>query len=264
MTKEVAPARPSSTILLLRERVEGFDVFMMVRHHQIEFASGGLVFPGGSVDAADRAIAARPELYASGAAASDPALEFRIAAVRETFEESGILLARLHGSDQLIDAARAAEIEAAHRAALCEGKLSFADVIGANGLVLALDLLVPYAHWVTPVVMPKRFETWFFLAKAPPDQVGMHDGKEATDSIWLSPREALQGSSSGRFNLPFPTARNLVRLGKQPTVAAAFDDALNKPIVTVMPVLSKHGDKRMLRIPAEAGYDGELFEVPAG
>ena len=86
-------------------------------------------------------------------------------------------------------------------------------------LELALDLLVPYAHWITPLSMPKRFDTWFYLAKAPPEQLGMHDGKETTDSIWLSPREALAGGDSGRFTLPFPTTRNLIKLGKQPSVA---------------------------------------------
>jgi hypothetical protein len=109
--------------------------------------------------------------------------------------------------------------------------------------------------------MPKRFDTWFFLGAAPPEQVGVHDGKESIESIWLSPREALEGGDNGRFKLPFPTTRNLIRLGKQGGVAAALADARQRPIVTVMPVMTKDGDKRQLRIPAEAGYDGELFEV---
>jgi hypothetical protein len=134
-------------------------------------------------------------------------------------------------------------------------------VLGGNGLVLALDELVPYAHWITPEGMPKRFDTWFFLAAAPPEQVGAHDGRESTDSIWLSPREALAGSQSGRFKLAFPTTRNLIKLGKQPNVKAALDEAAGKPIVTVMPVIIRLDSRRQLRIPKEAGYDGELFEV---
>jgi 8-oxo-dGTP pyrophosphatase MutT (NUDIX family) len=262
MTESVA-ARPSSTILLLREgATEAIEVFMMVRHHQIEFASGALVFPGGSVDPGDQDIIARPELYADQGQ-DGATLNFRIAAIRETFEESGILLARPRGATGLIAASRAAGIEAAHRAALCAGKVSFAQLLADNDLVLALDLLVPYAHWITPEKQPKRFDTWFFLAAAPPEQVGMHDGKESTDSIWLSPREALAGGDSGRFTLPFPTTRNLIKLGKQPTVAAALQDARGRPVVTVMPVVTRHGDKRRLRIPAEAGYDGEVFEISA-
>ncbi|WP_213772763.1 NUDIX hydrolase [Bradyrhizobium sp. dw_78] len=282
MADIVAP-RPASTVLLLRDSVAGvggkgrdaddrgrdadgegrgeIEVFMMVRHHQIEFNSGALVFPGGSVDAADKEIIAEPELY-SGAGGLDAAeLSFRIAAIRETFEESGILLARPRGSNALIDAGRAAGIESAYRAALCDRKITFATILADSGLSLALDELVPYAHWITPEGMPKRFDTWFFLAAAPPEQIGAHDGKESTDSIWLSPREALAGGESGRFKLPFPTTRNLIRLGKQPNVHAALDDIKGKPIVTVMPVMTRLNGGRQLRIPAEAGYDGELFEV---
>jgi 8-oxo-dGTP pyrophosphatase MutT (NUDIX family) len=263
MTEAVAP-RPASTILLLRDGAAGeIEVFMMVRHYEIDFNSGALVFPGGSVDASDKEIIERPELYSGGEGLAAAELSFRIAAVRETFEESGILLARPQGSMALVDAKRAAEIEADHRADLCEGKTTFPKVLADNKMSLALDQLVPYAHWITPERMPKRFDTWFFLASAPPAQLGAHDGKESTDSIWVSPREALEGGESGRFKLPFPTTRNLIRLGKQPNVKAALDDISGKPIVTVMPVMTKLNGGRQLRIPLEAGYDGELFEVGA-
>ena len=287
---ETVAARPASTILLLRDGAQrpddksrGFDdnsrahddksrgpddkgrgeieVFMMVRHHEIEFSSGALVFPGGSVDAADREIIARPGLYSGGEGCDEAGLSFRIAAIRETFEESGILLARPRGAEGLVEASRAAEIEAKHRAALAERKTTFLQVLSESGMVLALDALVPYAHWVTPEGMPKRFDTWFFLAAAPPQQLGAHDGRESTDSLWLSPREAVAGGESGRFKLPFPTTRNLIKLGKQPNVRSALDDARGKPVVTVMPVLTKSDGRRQLRIPIEAGYDGELFEM---
>jgi 8-oxo-dGTP pyrophosphatase MutT (NUDIX family) len=264
----VVQPRPASTILLLRDSTGAsngeIEVFMMVRHYEIDFNSGALVFPGGSVDKGDQEIIARPELYSGGEGLDVAALSFRIAAIRETFEESGILLARVSGSKTLVDAKRAAEIEASSRAALSEGKTSFLQVLTDNGVVLALDELVPYAHWITPEGMPKRFDTWFFLAAAPPEQVGAHDGKESTDSIWLSPREALAGGESGRFKLPFPTTRNLIKLGKQPNVKAALGDSRGRPVVTVMPVMTKLNGGRQLRIPAEAGYDGELFEVGAG
>jgi 8-oxo-dGTP pyrophosphatase MutT (NUDIX family) len=266
MTEAVVP-RLASTILLLRDSAATageIEVFMMVRHYEIDFNSGALVFPGGSIDKGDQEIIARPELYSGGEGLDAGALSFRIAAIRETFEESGILLARPAGSKTLIDAKRASEIEAANRAALCEGKISFLKVLSDNGLLLALDELVPYAHWITPEGVPKRFDTWFFLAAAPPEQVGAHDGKESTDSIWLSPREALAGGDSGRFKLPFPTTRNLIRLGKQKSVDAALADSRGRKIVTVMPVLTKlAGGGRQLRIPLEAGYDGEVFEVGA-
>jgi 8-oxo-dGTP pyrophosphatase MutT (NUDIX family) len=263
MAEAVAP-RPASTILLLRDSAVTrgeIEVFMMVRHYEIDFSSGALVFPGGSVDKGDQEIIANPSLYSGGEGLDAAALSFRIAAIRETFEESGILLARVSGSNSLVDAKRAGEIEAAHRVALCEGKTTFSEILAENGIMPALDELVPYAHWITPEGMPKRFDTWFFLAAAPPEQAGAHDGKESTDAIWLSPREALAGGESGRFKLPFPTTRNLIKLGKQPGARAALDDSRGKPVVTVMPVMTKLNGGRQLRIPREAGYDGEVFEV---
>jgi 8-oxo-dGTP pyrophosphatase MutT (NUDIX family) len=271
-----ATTRPASTVLLLRDRAAasggegralddkgrgGIEIFMMVRHREIEFSSGALVFPGGSVDAGDHEIVARPEFYAGGEGLDAAALSFRIAGVRETFEESGILLARPRGSSSLVDAKQAASIEAGHRAALAEGRTTFAGVLAETSMVLALDQLVPYAHWITPEQMPKCFDTWFFLAAAPPDQLGAHDGRESTDSIWLSPREAVAGGESGRFKLPFPTTRTLIKLSKQPDVEAALAAATATPIVTVMPVMTTLNGGRQLRIPVEAGYDGEVFEV---
>jgi 8-oxo-dGTP pyrophosphatase MutT (NUDIX family) len=269
MAAEMVVPRPASSILLLHDRAGGsgeqggqeIEVFMMVRHYEIDFASGALVFPGGSVEPGDHGIIAHPELYSGGEEHGADELSFRIAAIRETFEESGILLARPEGSKALIEAKRAAAIEAANRADLSEGRTSFLQVLAENALVLALDELVPYAHWITPTGMPKRFDTWFFLAAAPPAQLGAHDGRESTDSIWLSPQEALAGAESGRFKLPFPTTRNLIRLGKQPNVNAALEDARKRPIVTVMPVVTNLNGRRQLRIPLEAGYDGELFEM---
>src|ERR1700749_1378526 len=162
MLAEAVAPRPASTILLLRDSAVTrgeIEVFMMVRHYEIDFSSGALVFPGGSVDKGDQEIIANPTLYAGGEGLDASALSFRIAAIRETFEESGILLARPHGSKALIDAKRESEIEAAHRTALCEGKISFAKVLADSGIRLALDELVPYAHWITPEGVPKRFDT---------------------------------------------------------------------------------------------------------
>ena len=266
MAEAAAKARPASTILLLRDSAgpDGngeIEVFMMVRHYEIDFNSGALVFPGGSVDKGDKEIIANSALYSGGEGFDEAALSFRIAAIRETFEESGILLARPKGSAALVDAKRAGEIEAASRADLCDGKITFLKVLTDNGMMLALDELVPYAHWITPEGMPKRFDTWFFLAAAPPEQVGAHDGKESTDSIWVSPREALEGGETGRFKLPFPTTRNLIRLGKQASVKAALDDSRGKSVVTVTPVMTRLNGGRQLRIPLEAGYDGDVFEV---
>src|SRR6202161_1691361 len=129
---EIVTPRPASTILLLRDSAATrgeIEVFMMVRHYEIDFNSGALGFPGGSVDKNEQEIIARPDLYSGGEGLDANDLSFRIAGIRETFEESGILLARPNGSKPLVDAKRAGEIEAAHRAALCEGKTTFAKIL---------------------------------------------------------------------------------------------------------------------------------------
>lgn len=248
-------------MLLLRDGKDGMEVFMVVRHHQIDFASGALVFPGGSLDPDDHAAASRPELYYHPDQLDQTALAFRIGALRETFEECGILLARTKGSAALVSANDAKRVEDKHRAALCEGKIAFSEILSSEGLVLALDLLVPFAHWITPVVMSKRFDTLFFMARAPEDQLGAHDGHESVDSIWVTPAQALADTKTGRFKLVFATERNLIKLGESGTVDAALQAARAKPIVTVTPeVVARDGGRRLL-IPLEAGYGGDVFDL---
>ena len=192
---------------------------MMVRHYEIDFNSGALVFPGGSVDKGDQEIIARPELYSGGEGLDAPRFEFPDRCdPRDIRGKRHPARARRGDRRPLSMRSGPPRSKLSSRAALSEGKTTFLKVLTDNGMLLALDELVPYAHWITPEGMPKRFDTWFFLAAAPPEQVGAHDGKESTDSIWLSPREALAGGESGRFKLPFPTTRNLIKLGKQPNV----------------------------------------------
>lgn len=252
--------RFAATMVLLRDADDGLEVFMVERHRRIEFSSGALVFPGGSLDRDDAVVAARPEFYGAANGLDEAALGLRVAAVRETFEESGHLLARPRGSDGTVPAARMREIERAHRAALAEGRAAFSDILVQEKLVLALDLLVPFAHWITPVQEPKRFDTHFFMAAAPSGQVGHHDGHELVNSLWLSPRAAIEADKAGRFKVVFPTMRNLIKLGRYADVAAALQDARTTPVVTVLPEMTIGEETYRLRIPPEAGYDGELFE----
>jgi len=257
----VAP-RPAATVLLLRDGADALEVFMVVRHHEIDFASGALVFPGGRVDTGDHVIAERPDLCPGPEGIDAMAMALRVAAIRETFEECGILLARPRGSDRLIPAERLRDVEAAQRAPLCQGEISFADILATEDLVLATDLLVPFAHWITPANQAKRYDTHFFLVVAPEDQVGVHDGSEAVDSVWISTEQALAGVASGRFKMVFPTHMNLTKLGRDRTVAAALASARANPVVTVEPVpLKTENGVRQLRIPVEAGYGGDVFTV---
>ena len=244
MTGPATP-RPASTMMLLRDGPAGLETFMVVRHRQIEFASGALVFPGGRMEAADAALAA------SLAGAADPLAPFKVAAIREAFEECGVLLAHARGEDDLVPPGR---VENLDRAA------PFAELLARENLAPAVDRLVPFAHWITPVFLPKRFDTRFFLALAPPGQALAHDGREAVDSIWISPRDAL-AERGKRFKLLFPTERNLWKLAAHADAASALAAARAGAIVTVLPEAVEVDGGPGLRIPAEAGYGGEAFSV---
>ncbi len=172
MSAPVVP-RPAATVILLRDGPAGVEVFMVVRHRQIEFASGALVFPGGRVDPGDHALAegsrSGPDRKAGPVGLDADHLALRVAGIREMFEECGVLLAHPRGTTGLIDAGRLRRIST---------RADFATTLGAEDLVLATELLTPFAHWITPPAMPKRFDTHFFLASAPADQLAVHDGSE--------------------------------------------------------------------------------------
>ena len=261
-TTQPVPARLSATVMLLRDAPAGLEVFMVVRHRKIEFASGAIVFPGGSLDASDR----DPRLPAlsDGADGLDEAtLALRVAAAREAFEECGVLLARDPATGNLVDGKRAAKLGDLYRARLEADEIGMADVAEAEGLRLALDQLVRYAHWVTPVHMHKRFDTHFFLAPAPDDHDLTHDGNEAVDSVWLSPAQALAEAADGRRTMIFATRLNLERLDRCNNVADAMARACDDEagIVTVCPAMTMTEKGRLLTIPVEAGYGGPDFFV---
>ncbi|MCB1646510.1 MAG: NUDIX domain-containing protein [Pseudomonadales bacterium] len=241
---------PAATILMLRDGEAGLEVFMVVRHHQIDFASGALVFPGGKVDEGDAAVRHRCRGVDE---ADDVTVSLQAGAIREAFEECGILLARKLGSDSLIDGTTLAALEH-YREKLHQNEISLTEFLEAEDLELACDLLQPYAHWITPPMMPKRFDTWFYLAVAPEDHLAVHDGTESVDSIWISPREALAGAESGKYTVIFPTLRNVEMLADSDSVADAMQAAANRNIVSVLPWIEQRDDGNYLCIPTEAGY----------
>ncbi len=248
-TNPAAP-RAASTILLLRDGPTGLEVFMVARHHEIDFASGALVFPGGLLEQADAEFARDGALMSD--ALDETARAMRIAAIREAFEECGVLLARPPGEARFVSAER---VSALDRSA------PFADLMARENLVPATDALVPFARWITPAFLPKRFDTHFFLALAPPDHALAHDGRETVDSIWIAPREALERNGA-RFKLLFPTERNLWKLARLADAASALVAAKSAPVIAVVPERTQVDGGPGLRIPLEAGYGGEAFSVP--
>lgn len=234
---------------------------MVVRHHQIDAFSGALVFPGGKLEEADgdKRLRAR----STGAnSLSDEELKFRVAGIREAFEECGVLLAHKRGQKALIGAAELKPIEAKWRKKLSDDEASIVDLVEAEDLELATELLTPYAHWITPTFAPKRFDTWFFLAEAPQDQVALHDGSESTDSVWIGAQAAIDEAKSGKRTLVHATSKNLELLAEGGTVAGAIEQARQRKIVTVQPWLEQRDGKRFLHLPEGAGYRNLVREIP--
>jgi 8-oxo-dGTP pyrophosphatase MutT (NUDIX family) len=261
MAKEAA-ARPAATIVLMRDGAQGLEVFMVVRHHAIDFASGALVFPGGRVDENDFALAANAALCPNPEGLSIEDMAFRLAAIRETFEECGVLFARPGDTAALIDGETLRSVERTHRAPLAEGRIGFDAVLTAHGLLPATDLLTYFAHWITPRHQPKRYDTHFFLAEAPPEHLAVHDGAESVDSLWITPRQVLTDTAAGLFKLVFATQMNLMKLANHANVAEAISASRVSSVVTVLPEVTQiDGTRRVLRIPLEAGYGAEEFMV---
>lgn len=243
---------PAATVLICRDAPGGLETFMVVRHHQIDFASGALVFPGGKIADSDRdaGVIARCE----GADDDNATMrEMKIGAIREAFEESGVLFARSKGSRELISGERTLKLDH-YRKPLAVGEVGMAEFLDKEDLVLACDRLHHCAHWVTPAGMPKRFDTYFFLALAPEDQVAVHDGEESVDSVWISPETALADAESGTRTIIFPTRCNLMVLGESATVDEAIDKARTRGVVTVEPTVEQTDGKVYVNIPADAGY----------
>lgn len=215
------PARPASTVLVVRDGPTGVEVFMLRRQPTMAFAAGALVFPGGGVDPQDHdpAVPWRgPSAAEWGRTLGLPASAARAhvcAAVRETFEECGVLLATPQDGADPPDPA----LLAADRRRLITGRTTFGRLLAARGLVLRSDLLRPWAHFVTPGWYPRRYDTRFFLARLPHRQQALHLGGEAAESRWWTPAEALAQGLSGEVLLMDPTRMCLEDLVDVGTVA---------------------------------------------
>lgn len=249
-----ADSRPVSaaTLVLVRDGPEGLQTLMIVRHHEVAFAQGAAVFPGGKVAPSDGSAELRdhlPPAFANNGAQA----ALRVAALRETFEESGLLLARRRG--QMLDVQTLAHISSRWHARVNESPDGFVAMVQAEGLELAADLLHHYAHWVTPEGTPKRFDTHFFIAEAPAGQVAAHDGREAVDSFWVSPAQALRDCEEGRQVTMFPTLCNLALLGTSASAAAAIAAASARAARRIQPTLAVRADGRRIPVlPEGCGY----------
>jgi len=211
--RDPAPTRPAATVLLLRDTAQGMEVLMTRRATSASFAPGAYVFPGGGIDAAD-ALAHRHSTRRAGQ--SELHLTQAIAAIRESFEELGVLLAR-HPDGRYASTADIAALDRkAPLAAQCQ---NFAE---GRGLTLAGDQLFVLAHWITDRDLPRRFDVPFLVARMPEGQSPVADETEQFDPVWVRPAEALARCQAGGFFMIFPTLRTLERLQHYPHVDAVL------------------------------------------
>lgn len=240
--------KPAATILLLRDDPE-FEVLMVKRHHQIDFASGALVFPGGKSHAGDHDLAWADHALGFGDHDAEQR-GLRIAAIREVFEEAGILLG-LRGDGSAIGG-EAAPLEV--RAKVDAGELAFLDVVRELGVSIDLNALTIFARWITPPLTPKRFDTWFYAAVAPDDQLAACDGRETVDAEWISPKEVLRLADAGERKVIFPTRMNVQLLAEAQSADDCVTRANGRPLVTVEPQIQDRPGGKVLVLPPDAGY----------
>ncbi len=275
------PVLPAATVVVLRDGEQGLEVLMLRRHVKSAVLGGAFVFPGGKLDAADRAVAGSRCIDASpeelhdrlGEPRLDPceAAALFVAACRETLEESGVLFA--HGADAAV-ARRVRETACAAR--------PFDSVLATLSLRLDTDSLVPWTRWITPRVpamMDRRFDARFFVARLPSDQQATHDDHEATETVWLRPRAAVERYRRREIVVAPVQLMSLVHLAQHASAASVLDEARTRRPPLIEPEPFEENGVRAIAYPGhprhpvrERAIPGpdclqlrdDLFEPPAG
>jgi 8-oxo-dGTP pyrophosphatase MutT (NUDIX family) len=254
--RPAAEPRQAATVLLLRDGAAGLEVYLLRRTRGMPFAGGMTAYPGGSVDPrdADTDIAWAGPSPAEWAAAfgcdERVARELVCAAVRETFEEAGVLLAGpvADGEAGIVPDVSSDEWEE-QRQALLSREVSLAELLAGRGLALRSDLLRPFAHWITPPVEPRRYDTKFFAAALPAGQEARHVSTEADDVSWLTPSAALAELRAGTRPMMPPTIHTLGQLEPFPDVAAALAGSPPEPLQPISPTFEEEPDGRWAVLP---------------
>jgi 8-oxo-dGTP pyrophosphatase MutT (NUDIX family) len=265
------PPDPGRTVPNGTSGTSAIEVFMLRRNLRSAFVAGAFVFPGGAVDADDRLPPATELVHGIDAATADArlgvehsGLGFWVAAIRESFEEAGVLLARDVATGAGV-APGLVEALVPRRAAVAAGEQSFADLVRPHGLALDAGALRVFAHWITPEPAPRRYDTWFFVAPAPEGHAYEHDSDETVASEWVQPAAALERARRGELELIYPTFKSLQALARFPTVTAlldAVDDAWSDPPSALRVMNPDQGWQ--VRLPGDAPGDATSAEDGAG
>jgi 8-oxo-dGTP pyrophosphatase MutT (NUDIX family) len=258
------PVRSAATVVMLRDAPQGLEVFLIKRHGLSDVLGGAYVFPGGKVDALDAAADTHTLLdqapQALHALLGEPDLDVPtaasmfVAALRESFEESGVLFAQNASAEQVTQA----------RALLAQG-LSFPALLARLGLRLQTHSVTPWVRWITPFmpsVSTKRFDTRFFITAVPADQIASHDNHEATASVWLSPRSALEQYRDAHIELAPPQIMSLAHLSRHSTVDSVLSEARSRLPPVVQPEPFDQDGVRVLCYPGDARHSVRARALP--
>jgi len=251
---DIATARPSSTVVLVRAGVSEPELFMVRRHEDSSFGAA-YAFPGGVVDDDDTAVhefcaGVTVRQANSRLGVKQEGLDLYSAGVRELFEESGVLLADVENIDEDLCAVRDA---------LNDGSERWVDFVTRNQLELHCDQLHYFSHWITPVSQPKRYSTRFFLAELPEGQEAEHCGGELTDSRWISAHDMLEAGRQGAVKLHFPTIKTLESLARHKTLEALVDWArscVEWGVTSMLPAIIMRDGQPEVVLPGEKDYPG--------
>jgi 8-oxo-dGTP pyrophosphatase MutT (NUDIX family) len=260
---EMQPAEPrhAATVILVRDSPNGPEIYLLRRAGSMAFAAGAFVFPGGSVDPRDKDlgdeswIGAPPSVWADTLSSDEPtARELVCAAVRETFEESGVMLAGSDGDSVVADTS--GDDWEADRLALLDRSLSLAELLQRRDLRLRADLMQGFAHWLTPAVEPKRFDTRFFVAVLPEGQRTRDVGGEADRVAWMRPADAVAGNERGEMMLMPPTLAALKDLSEYSSVADILIAVGQREVRRILPKLVlDENDQLHFLLPDDPRYD---------
>ncbi len=240
------PIKDASTVIVLREADGGLETFLLCRHHRSGFLGGAHVFPGGKVDPSDNqpswhARVDRPTAEISERLGeAEVGLGLLVAAVRETFEEAGVLLA-----------STAAGVDLAAIREQLLGGASFLELAATIDMQIDSTALTPYARWVTPKMESRRFDTRFYIAVLPEGQTASHDGTETTSAVWLRPASAIEDMLAGRIKLAPPTVRTLHWMAEFDDAKSVINDALSRKPPLVRPRLVTGDDGWFLALPGD-------------
>lgn len=263
------PVRDAATVVVIRQGGDGLEVCMLKRNLNSDFVGGAYVFPGGGVDPDDGDERYGHLLTSDLPSHLDSAgegLEFRVAAVRESFEEAGILFARDEtGRAVALDDPRLSERFRRHRTDVDSGTRKLYEICVEEHLSLDLAQMSYMSRWVTPFGANRRYDTRFFVAEAPPGQEALHDDHEVVETIWISPRDALADAREGRRTMIFPTVRTMVQLSRfeeVPQLFAHLDQMGQVP--AVQPEIRQVDDRLELVLPGDPEGVGGVYDAITG